>query len=404
MSHKRPSSLVAPLLGAIFILAPHNMARGAGFVDSRGEAATFHDGSPQQLIVKYREAAGSSGIRRRIAARLAQRSQSRTRATRRLGIRADVFEMSRTLSKSRLRELANWVENDPAVEWAEPDTMMQALFTPDDPLLSRQWHLIESTAGIGLTGAWDVTVGPGATVAVIDTGIRPHGDLVGNLVGGFDFISNTFIANDGDGRDSDASDPGDSLVPGECGGGFPSTSIPSSWHGTHVSGTVAASTDNARGVAGVAFDTRIVPVRALGKCGGLTSDVADGIIWASGGTVPGVPPNPNPADIINLSLGGTGGCSSTTQSAIDIARANGTTVVVAAGNSNANARNFQPASCRGVITVAATDRVGDRAYYSNFGSDVDLSAPGGDLRFTPDDGVLSTLNDGVTNPGHVGTV
>src|SRR5690606_7514122 len=132
---------------------------------------------------------------------------------------------------------------------------------------------------------------------------------------------------------------------GECGGGYPPQDSGSSWHGTHVAGTIAAVTNNGIGVAGVAYNAKVVPVRVLGKCGGLTSDIADAIVWASGGSVTGVPSNPYPADVINMSLGGGGSCSSTTQAAINTARSNGTVVVVAAGNENTNASNSNPANC-----------------------------------------------------------
>ena len=210
-------------------------------------------------------------------------------------------------------------------------------------------------------------------------------------------IVDTFVSVDGDGRDSDPTDPGDWSSANQCGFGQPARN--SSWHGTHVAGTVAAVTNNSTGVAGVAYGAKVVPVRVLGRCGGYTSDIADGIIWASGGTVSGVPANANPADALNLSLGGGGSCPSTTQSAINTARANGATVVVSAGNSNANAANYTPASCAGVISVAATDRNGSKSYYSNFGAAVDLAAPGGDVTTGAQNGVLSTLNSGNTSPG-----
>ena len=210
-------------------------------------------------------------------------------------------------------------------------------------------------------------------------------------------IIDTAVSNDGNGRDADASDPGDWVAAGECGFGSPASN--SSWHGTHVAGTIAALTNNASGVAGVAFGAKVQPVRVLGKCGGYTSDIADGITWASGGAVTGLPANPTPARVISLSLGGGGACDTTTQNAINGARGRGTVVVVAAGNSNANAANFSPASCSGVISVAAVNRQGGKAYYSNFGAVVDVAAPGGDMRTNSGDGVLSTLNSGATAPG-----
>jgi serine protease len=204
------------------------------------------------------------------------------------------------------------------------------------------------------------------------------------------------VSNDGNGRDSDASDPGDWINAGECAPGDPATFEASSWHGTHVAGTIAAVTNNSSGVAGVAFNAKVVPARVLGKCGGYTSDIADAIVWTSGGTVSGVPANANPAKVLSISLGGGGSCGTTTQNAINSARSRGASVVVAAGNSNANAANFSPANCTGVVTVAATGRNGGKASYSNFGATVEVAAPGGSGGANS---VLSTLNAGSTTPG-----
>ena len=303
------------------------------------------------------------------------------------------------MSEREAEALAERLAATPGVAYAEPDRMMQALLTPNDPQYNEQWHYFEATGGINVEGTWDTYTGAGVVVAVVDTGYLPHVDLAANIVGGYDFISDTFVANDGDGRDSDALDPGDWMDAGDCGNGKPTRFIGSSWHGTHVAGTVAAVTNNSTGVAGVAFGAQVVPVRVLGRCGGFTSDIADGIIWASGGSVSGVPNNAHPADVINLSLGGLGSCGTTTQNAIDTAVANGATVVVAAGNDAINASNARPANCNGVIAVAATDRAGGRAVYSNFGSVIDIAAPGGEIHVTATDGVLSTLSDGTTTPG-----
>jgi serine protease len=161
-----------------------------------------------------------------------------------------------------------------------------------------------------------------------------------------------------------------------------------------VAGTIAALTNNGVGVAGVAFGAKIVPARVLGRCGGYTSDIADAIIWTSGGAVSGVPANANKARVINMSLGGSGTCDTTTQNAINSARSRGTVVVVAAGNSNTNVSNATPANCQGVIAVAAVGRTGGKASYSNYGTLVDVAAPGGDSGA----GILSTLNSGTTTP------
>ena len=283
---------------------------------------------------------------------------------------------------------------DPDVEYAEPDRIMTALFVPNDPMYSQQWHYYEAKAGLNLPAAWDKSTGAGINVAVIDTGYRPHADLSGQILPGYDFINSATIAGDGNGRDSDASDNGDNTYAGQCGTGMPAQDESSSWHGTHVAGTIAAKTNNGVGVAGVAFGAKIVPARVLGKCGGYTSDIADAIVWASGGAVTGVPANANKARVLNLSLGGSGACDATTQNAINSARSRGAVVVVAAGNSNANAANSSPANCAGVIAVAAVARTGGKASYSNYGTNVDVAAPGGDSG----NGILSTWNAGTTTP------
>jgi serine protease len=272
---------------------------------------------------------------------------------------------------------------------------MTHMATANDPRYTDQWHYFDATGGLRLPAAWDASTGSGVTVAVIDTGYRPHADLSGQFLQGYDFISTATIANDGGGRDNDASDPGDAVAAGSCGGGQPTRDQTSSWHGTHVAGTIAARTNNSVGVAGVAYNARIVPVRVLGKCGGYTSDIADAITWSSGGTVSGVPANANKARVLNLSLGGGGACDATTQNAINGARSRGAVVVVAAGNDATNVANASPANCSGVIAVAATGRTGGRASYSNYGTLVDVAAPGGDGSYS----VLSTLNTGTGAPG-----
>jgi len=286
--------------------------------------------------------------------------------------------------------------------YVEPDRLMQANTLPDDPDAANLWGLAGppegSTAGVNALTAWTATRGAGATVAIIDTGYRPHADLVANVVGGYDFISDTTNANDGGGRDADASDPGDWRNAGECGS---SSSKSSSWHGTHVGGTVAAIADNRYGVAGVAPQASLVMARVLGKCGGYTSDISDAITWTSGGTVSGVPANTHPAQVLNMSLGGQYPCSSSpeTQNAINGARGRGAVVVVAAGNSNLDASGFSPASCSGVVTVAAVNQSGARSYYSNYGATVDVAAPGGETTYGTIYGIESTLNSGTTTPG-----
>lgn len=352
-----------------------------------------------RIIVKYKSTmagANASAMSQTAIDRLTQTAGHRFKHMRRLATGAQLMKLEKRASKAELDAIVARLQQDPQVDYVEPDRLMQPMATPNDTNYSQQWHYFESTGGLNLPSAWDITQGEGVVVGVIDTGYRPHADLNANILPGYDMISDTTVAQDGNGRDSDASDPGDWSPAGACGAGQPARN--SSWHGTHVAGTIAAVTNNGSGVAGVAYKAKVVPIRVLGRCGGYTSDIADGIIWGAGGNVSGVPSNPNPAQVLNLSLGGGGSCDNTTQNAINTARSLGTTVVVAAGNSNANAANYSPASCSGVVTVASTNRAGSRAYYSNYGSVVDVAAPGGETS-TNSNGVLSTLNSGTQGPG-----
>ena len=298
------------------------------------------------------------------------------------------------------------------VEYAHPNYIFHPFLDPIDPLYAAQWHYHnngtgpgESPGGINLPTVWDHTTGDHAVVvAVIDTGILPnHPDISGsnNLVAGFDMITSPFTANDGDGRDANPTDTGDAVTAGECGPGKPARR--SSWHGTHVAGTVGVGhTNNTEGVAGVAWQVRVQSIRVLGKCGGTFVDIADAIRWAAGLSVPGIMDNATPADVINMSLGAFVVCQQIPgmQSAIDDAVGEGTTVIVAAGNDASNADRVLPAGCDGVITVAAADYNGELVTrYSNFGNVVEIMAPGGDVQADRDgdgnpDGVRSMVQGG----------
>jgi serine protease len=384
-------------------------AGGAAVTAAPQAAAAASPVPTDRLIIKYRSGtagastaatAGDRTLLHRNAQNVAARLGLQLQLQRMGAFDTHVMRLGQRLPQSTVEQLARDIAAaDPNVEYAEPDRILQAQFTPNDTQYGQQWHYFEATGGLNLPAAWDKSTGTGVVVAVIDTGYRPHADLAANILPGYDFIIDTAVSNDGNGRDNNPQDPGDAVVAGECGTGSPAQDESSSWHGTHVAGTIAAVTNNGSGVAGVAYNAKVVPVRVLGKCGGYTSDIADGIVWASGGTVASIPANANPARVINMSLGGSGACDTTTQNAINSARSRSTVVVVAAGNSNANAANFSPASCSGVITVAATNRSGGRAYYSNYGSVVAVAAPGGDMRSSAANGILSTLNAGATAPG-----
>jgi serine protease len=359
-----------------------------------------------RLIVKYQDAvpagkgatraAPVSVLRQGLVDRAGQQLGTRLTMLRVTGTGAHVFQLSRKVSLDEASALAaDLMVRDASVAYAEPDRILTTMATPTDPRYAEQWDLFEPTGGLRLPGAWDLATGAGVNVAVIDTGYLPHADLAGQVLPGYDFIASTNVAGDGNGRDSDATDPGDWLAASQCGAGMPAQDQSSSWHGTQVAGTIAAKASNGIGIAGIAWNAKIVPVRVLGKCGGYTSDIADGIIWASGGLLFGVTMNPHKARVLNLSLGGGSSCGATMQTAINGARARGAVVVVAAGNAATDASNFTPANCAGVITVAATNRSGGRAAYSNSGSIIDVAAPGGDASA----GILSTVNEGTRAPG-----
>ncbi|MDR8726440.1 S8 family peptidase [Burkholderia pseudomultivorans] len=311
---------------------------------------------------------------------------------------AAVLSLGQRIAATDATALAQAFAADADVDYAEPDHPMKVRDTPSDPDYSQQWYLSDPTAGIDMPPAWNVTKGsPAVVTAVLDTGYRPHADLKDNLLPGYSFISSASTSNNGLTRGPDASDPGDWVTQQEIdnasGPFYHCAAEPnaSTWHGTRVMGVVGANANNGIGIAGVSWLGRILPVRVLGKCGGTTSDIADAMRWAAGIPVNGVPNNPTPAKVINLSLGGVGACSTTFQQAIDDVTAKGVTVVVAAGNDGLSTGQDQPANCRGVISVGATDATGRRASFSNFGTDVSLSAPGVNI--------LSTSNAGTTTPG-----
>ena len=352
----------------------------------------------QRFIVKYRDGsapvANTTALASSLKTAAAGIASSQGRALglqqiRRLAVGSTVVRTDRALDQAESELLMRKLAADPNVEYVEVDQIMRPTLTPNDTRFSEQWGFGTSNASINVRPAWDKATGTGVVVAVIDTGITNHADLNANILPGYDFISDAAMARDGGGRDSNPNDEGDWYGANECGSGIPASN--SSWHGTHVAGTVAAVTNNSTGVAGTAFNAKVVPVRVLGKCGGYTSDIADAIVWASGGTVSGVPANANPAEVINMSLGGGGSCSTTYQNAINGAVGRGTTVVVAAGNSNTNVSSAVPANCPNVIAVAATTSAGARASFSNYGTGIDISAPG--------QSILSTLNSGTTTPG-----
>ncbi len=345
-----------------------------------------------QLIIRFRDGTNQTTVDG-VLGRMQTEKGQKFRFIKTTLQKSDVFKFDKHKKKAEWDDLKAWLQQQPDVEYVEPDYIMtkMAVTMPNDSYFSYQWPLVDAIGGIRADQAWNYSTGTNAVVAVVDTGILPHKDLLPNILPGYDMIMDSFTANDGNGRDSDPTDPGDYVLSGECGS---TSNTNSSWHGTHVAGTIAAVANNAEGIAGIAYNAKILPLRVLGKCGGYNSDIADAIMWASGATVNGVPVNPTPARVINMSLGGQSACGTTLQNAINTARANKTVVVVAAGNNNTDASTFSPANCNGVISVAATGRNGSKAYYSNYGATVDVAAPGGSMLSAQTDGIVSTLNTG----------
>jgi serine protease len=398
-------------------------------------APSAHAAREARVIVKFK--AGTELARQAALPGTVGVARARAEALgRRLGVAmttgAEVGEREQVVKAAGLtsRELAQRLALDTDVEYAVPDERKRIAAAPNDPLYgpgvpgngpaAGQWYLRAPGGGIvssiDVERAWLVTGGaPSIVVAVLDTGVRfDHPDLErvdrgGNLLPGYDMIADVARANDGDGRDADASDPGDWLTAEELaqtGGAFEDCeerASTSSWHGTQVAGLIAALTDNGAGMASIGRTVRVLPVRVIGKCGGWDSDIVAGMRWAAGIPVPGLPANPTPARVLNLSLGGEGSCSFVYRNAIAEVNAAGAVVIAAAGNSAGHAVG-EPANCPGAIAVGALRHVGTKVGFSDLGPEVAVTAPGGNCVNIESGApcvypILSTSNSGTTVPG-----
>ena len=330
----------------------------------------------------------------------------------------EVVSLFRALPADEAEATAAKVTLHPDVELAEPDYLrsyrelphaaapppmpaesLSQKFMPNDQLLQFQTYLDDSPGGIDAFAAWDIASGsPSTVVAVVDGGITHHIDLAGRTVSGYCFVSNPLIANNSDCRGPDFYDPGDWFTAADLANpawialisqyNLTCNVEPSFWHGTAVAGIIGATGNNGVFLAGLNWQTQILPVRVYGTCGdGFDSDALDGLAWAAGLSVPGAPDNANPAQVINFSASAdlVTACNPLWQDAVNQIYAHGVTraFVAAAGNSAANVAGTTPASCSGVIAVAATNREGGLSSFSNSGAGITLSAPGGD----PDDNV-----------------
>jgi serine protease len=353
-----------------------------------------------------------------------------------------VLFLQKTLYGADVNAVLDKLRTDPAVQFADVDQRRYAHSVPNDPLFmptaggSGQWFMQTPSAKTIILGgtatqdlsatdavsAWAITTGStGTVIADVDTGVRfDHPDLLragfgGRLLPGYDFVGQDYnpsgaalgtflIANDGDGWDPDPSDPGDWINSTDQKNTvlFPTATCAvqdSSWHGTRVIGILGALTNNGMGVAGMTWNSYLLPVRALGKCGGYDSDIITGMQWAAGMPVTGVPDNPYPVNIINLSLGGTGSCPSVYQNAVNTMTTMGVLVVASAGNESGPVD--APGNCKGVLAVVGLRNVGTKVGYSSFGPEVGVAAPAGNCVsstgcFRPID---TTNNSGLTTPG-----
>lgn len=425
---RRQSRWLKHLLAAALALSGIGLALGLVAAE-RNPVAKPPAGRAQaeqaRVIVQYK--AGASLLRThaaqaglgqplRYAQALAARHGLALRDGRLIGERVQVVLGDGLGSAALVARLAT----DPEVEWAVVDGRRHALAAPNDPLYptqsggttpaSGQWYLrpnsglVKSSADV--EPAWDQATGSGVVVAVLDTGITAHPDLNDQVLPGYDFVgyvdADTDEANDGDLDDADPSDPGDWITDGEddsgkfegCGAGN------SSWHGTQVSGLIAAETGNTTGMASVARGAKVLPVRVLGKCGGYDSDIIAGMRWAAGFSVSGVPANANPAQVLNLSLGSQDSCSAAYISVMAELIAANVVVVAAAGNDGLAVGT--PANCPGVLAIAGLRHVGTKVGFSDLGPEVAVSAPGGNC--VNESGaclypLLSTTNTGAQAPG-----
>jgi serine protease len=364
--------------------------------------------SIQRLIIKRRSMISARGVAMAPSSvrALSERAAVSLSSVRQMSGGAEVVKLPHAMTSAEAETIAQRLMQDPSVEAVEPDRWVQPLFVPNDSAYSAQWYLHDARSEIAsanLPGAWDLIVSPSPViVAVVDTGLLLHADIdPARVLPGYDFVSDAFAGNDGDGRDADPSDPGDwvsadnAKAHSSCG----SDAQNSSWHGTHVAGVIGASSDNDIGLSGINGNAKLLPVRVLGRCGGYLSDVLDGARWAAGVADPYLPPNPNPARVLNLSLGAATVCTPLVQSAVNDVIAAGAVIVAAAGNTASSASAIAPGNCAGVIAVAALDRNGDKAYYSSFGSTVALSAPGGAQHYLNDpDGIYAPSNASTTAP------
>jgi serine protease len=409
------------LTGLLLVIAANLAIAAPEYNPVRLHPAAEPETPIQRVIVKFRTSSTAGRVQAQAVgdpvATLATRSRLSLKETHPIASGLHVMHVEPQISGESLAATLANLRADPAVEYAEPDQRRYPHAVPDDTLFPNQWFLQSTQAsGIDAVGAWDTTMGSsGVVIAELDTGVRfDHPDLrnsrANRLLSGYDFVSadpggGFLTANDGDGRDPDPSDPGDWITTADTSNNahFGSCTVAnSSWHGTRVAGILGAITNNSMGVAGITWKNWILPVRVLGKCGGYDSDVIAGMLWAAGVHVDGVPDNPYPAKIINMSLGSTGTCPASYQTAIKQIVSLGVLIVVSAGNEGGPVD--APANCGGVAGIAAVRQIGTKVGFSSLGPEIALSAPGGNCVNTTAGqpclfSIDTTINTGTQGPG-----
>ncbi len=432
----RPLPSILTLIAALLLYMPLLQAQPAppGEAPARGlivrlrQAPAHEDMNPRTANPRVRELAGArasaESVRWQLVlgeSGLAGSSGRREPRMRPVGRDQQLLDFERPLSRHESATLREKLLQRPEVEWVEPNVREHRLqVPPTDPLYDQQWWLHPVSGSnanaidarlrgvAGFQPAWLRANPVQVVVAVLDTGITSHPDLLGHVLPGYDFVSELVYANDGSGRDDDPSDPGDYVTTADLlDPNFAGCSVEnSSWHGTITSGMVVANANNGAGGAGIQWQSQVLPVRVAGKCGADLSDIVDGMRWAAGLQVPGAPLNPNPARIISISFGGNAACGVAYQTAVDELRARGVVVAAAAGNEWSGPS--RPASCSDVVGVAGLNRDGFKTNYSNFGAALAASgiatvsgddADGAWGPWLSDSGLVTLTNLGRTTPG-----
>jgi serine protease len=415
-----PRSCLIGVLAAFAVTLTNASAAATETNPVRTHPAPATQPGTVQFLVKLRSTAATSRLQVKAATSvvkaIATRSNLTLKQSRQITTGIHLMQVVSVQGEAAAATLAR-LRADSAVESADLDLRRYPHAMPNDPVYVNQWYEQNAQpASIDATTAWDTTTGRSdIVIADLDTGIRyDHPDLGtsggARLLAGYDFITDPKVANDGDGRDADASDPGDWVTSADAATSeFSGCTVGgSSWHGTRTAGILGAITNNSTGIAGITWGPKILPVRVLGKCGGLNSDILDGMRWAAGLHVDGVPDNTHPAQVINMSLGGTGACTSAEQMVIDEVVGKGVIVVVSAGNEGGPVDS--PANCVGVAAIAGLRHVGTKVGYSSLGPEVALSSPAGNCGTNPSTCAFSidtTFNNGTTVPttsGYTDTV